>query len=91
MILTPPSPPDHVVADAAQMLKNCSLVGLFWGAHLTHEPKTLFSSAATLVDLWADGQIRPHVCAKVPLSCAHDAFDLLESRQSTGKVVIVPD
>jgi len=31
------------------------------------------------------------VCERVPLERAHDAFALLEGRQSTGKIVIVPE
>jgi len=65
--------------------------GVFWGAHLQHDPRTLLASAKQLVSWWASGEITPHVSACVPLSRAHDAFDLLESRQSTGKVVVVPD
>ena len=72
------------------LVKNISVAGLFWGAHLMHDPKTLLTSAATLVDWWAHGEIRPHVCAQVPLSRAHEAFDMLEARKSTGKIVVVP-
>ena len=73
------------------LVKNVSVAGLFWGAHLQHDPRTLLRSATQLISWWADGSIRPHVCERVPLSRAHDAFDLLESRKSTGKVVLVPD
>lgn len=71
------------------LVKNVSCAGLFWGAHLQHDPKALLRSAQQLVEWWSAGEISPHVCERVPLSRAHDAFDLLESRQSTGKVVIV--
>ena len=73
------------------LVKNVSCSGLFWGAHLQHDPATLLASARQLIAWWAAGEIRPHVCACVPLSRAHDAFDMLEGRQTTGKVVIVPD
>ena len=73
------------------LVKNIALAGLFWGAHLQHEPKTLLRSAQQLLTWWADGELQPHICERVPLSRAHDAFDLLESRQSTGKVIVVPD
>ena len=73
------------------LVKNVSCSGLFWGAHLQHDPATLLASARQLIAWWAAGEIRPHVCARVPLSRAHDAFDMLEGRRSTGKVVIVPD
>lgn len=73
------------------LVKNVAVSGLFWGAHLLHDPKTLLTSANELLAMWANGDITPHVCARVPLSRAHDAFDMLESRRSTGKVVVVPD
>ena len=73
------------------LVKNVGVSGLFWGAHLQHDPRTLIKSAKALLEMWASGQITPHICERVPLGRAHDAFDLLESRRSTGKVVIVPE
>ncbi|KAL1529436.1 hypothetical protein AB1Y20_000384 [Prymnesium parvum] len=72
------------------LLKNISLSGLFWGAHLIHDPKTILSSAEELVQLWLAGKIRPHIGARVPLSQANDAFAMIESRHSVGKVVLIP-
>ena len=73
------------------LVKNVSVSGLFWGAHMIHEPKTLLKSANQLVEWWAEGRITPHVCARVPLKEANKAFELLEGRTSVGKVVLVPN
>ena len=72
------------------LVKQVSLIGLFWGANLQHDPRTLLTSAKQLVEWWAAGEIKPHIHERVPLARAHDAFDLLESRQTVGKVVVVP-
>jgi len=72
------------------LVKNVSVHGLFWGAHLMHDPATLMASARQLVEWWAAGDIKPHVSGRVPLERANEAFELVTSRKSTGKVVIVP-
>ena len=72
------------------LVKNVSLLGLFWGAHLVHDPPTLLTSAQQLVDWWLAGDIKPHVSERLPLAKANEAFALIEGRQTTGKVVLVP-
>lgn len=72
------------------LVKNVSVAGLFWGAHLLHDPATLLSSANQLVEWWLNGDIKPHVCARLPLDKANEAFAMIEGRASTGKVVLVP-
>ena len=37
---------------------------------------------------WIEGHVTPHVCARVPLAEANKAFEMVQSRVSTGKVVI---
>jgi len=72
------------------LVKNVSVSGLFWGAHLIHDPATLQASAQQLIRWWLEGAIQPHVGLRVPLERANDAFEAITSRTSTGKVVIVP-
>ena len=43
-----------------------------------------------LLALWRRGAIRPIVGAEFPLEQANEALELIASRQSTGKVVLVP-
>ena len=72
------------------LVKNVSVSGLFWGAHLIHDPKALLRSAEQLVEWWAAGEVTPHVCARLPLEEANAAFAMIEGRASTGKVVLIP-
>ena len=47
-------------------------------------------SAKQLIDWWLKGEIKPHICARVPLADANRAFDIIDTRKSVGKVVLVP-
>ena len=48
--------------------------GLFWGAHLIHDPQTMMASAQQLVRWWLDGAIRPHATDLPRLYVAGEAF-----------------
>jgi len=72
------------------LVKNVSVAGLFWGAHLLHDPATLMASADQLISWWLAGDISPHVGERVPPARAHEAFGLIQGRQSPGQVGLVP-
>lgn len=72
------------------LVKNLTVIGLYWGAYLRHAPDVLAESARTLLDWWQAGRIVPHVSNVLPLAEAEAALDLLRSRSATGKVVLVP-
>lgn len=72
------------------LVKNLSVMGLYWGGYLKFRPDILTSSLATLFDWYAQGCLKPHVSHVLPLEQAGEALELLRSRQSTGKVVVTP-
>lgn len=72
------------------LVKNISVIGLYWGGYIGFAPETLTGSLATLFDLYRDGGLRPHIGARFPLAEAGDALALLKARKSTGKVVVTP-
>jgi len=72
------------------LVKNISIVGVFWGAYAGRNPKVLTGSLLTLLGWHAEGKLKPHVSATYPLEKAADAMFALINRQSTGKVVITP-
>ncbi|MEI4231662.1 NADPH:quinone oxidoreductase family protein [Roseovarius sp. D22-M7] len=70
------------------LVKNLSVMGLYWGGYLKFHPEVVTDSLRTLFDWYAEGRIRPHVSHVLPLEQAEEALDLLRSRTSTGKVVV---
>jgi NADPH2:quinone reductase len=45
---------------------------------------------ARAIELLGSGTVRPAIAARIPLSEARRAHDLIESRQATGKIVLKP-
>ena len=70
------------------LLKGCSLVGVFWGAHTRREPDLHASNLKALFELFESGKIKPHVTELHGLERFTEALDVLNTRRSTGKVVI---
>ncbi|WP_412504758.1 NADPH:quinone oxidoreductase family protein [Roseovarius sp. SYSU LYC5161] len=72
------------------LVKNLSVLGLYWGGYLKFRPEVITDSMARLLDWYAQGRLHPHVSTVLPLSEADSALDLLRRRKSTGKVVVTP-
>jgi len=70
--------------------RNVSAVGFYLGRLLAHRPEVVRAAVGELLELWRDGAVRPLVGVELPLERAADAHELLESRRSHGKVVLVP-
>jgi NADPH2:quinone reductase len=70
------------------LVKNISVLGLYWGGYLAFRPEVLTGSLAELMAWYTAGRITPHVSHVLPLEQAAEGMELLRSRASTGKVVI---
>jgi NADPH2:quinone reductase len=70
------------------LVKNISVIGLYWGGYLSFRPDVLTESLAELLSWFADGSIAPHVSHTLPLARVQEGLDLLRDRKATGKVVI---
>lgn len=70
------------------LVKNITVIGMYWGGYLKFAPKTLSHSMATLFDWYKQGGLHPHVSHQIPLPRAQEALDLLRDRKSTGKIVV---
>ena len=57
---------------------------------MRHAPDVVAECTRELLELWAAGTIKPHVGAEFPLADVEKAHELLESRGSVGKVVLLP-
>src|SRR3954466_12927213 len=52
------------------LLKGCEIVGVFWGAWVGKNPKKHQESVAELLQMYADGKIKPHVSETFALADA---------------------
>jgi len=70
--------------------RNVGVQGVYIGRLLRHAPEVIADCTRELLGLWRAGSIRPLVGAEFPLADVEGAHALVESRRSTGKVVLVP-
>ncbi len=70
------------------LVKNLSVMGLYWGGYLDFRPEVVTDSLAMLFQWYEAGRITPHISHILPLERAPEALDLLRARKSTGKVVV---
>jgi NADPH:quinone reductase len=77
--------------DPARLVgRNIAVIGFYLGRLLGFRPGLVREEVDELIALWRRGAIRPVVGAEFPLEQANEAHDLVASRRSTGKVVLVP-
>lgn len=70
------------------LVKNLSVIGLYWGGYLAFRPEVLTASMEKLFGWFQEGLLTPHVSEVLPLERATEGFDLLRGRKATGKVVV---
>ncbi len=70
------------------LLKNYSIVGVFYGAAMRNEPEATAAMYDQLMRLAADGAIHPHVQAVMRLDDASKAMQMIADRQVQGRVVL---
>jgi NADPH:quinone reductase len=77
--------------DPARLVgRNVGVQGFYLGRLMNFRPDLVRLEVAELLALWRRGALRPVVGAEFPLEQANEALDLIGSRGSTGKVVLVP-
>lgn len=72
------------------LVKNLTVIGLYLTPYLSFRPEVFGTSLTKLIRWYENGQLKPHISHVLPLEQTLDGFELLRSRQATGKVVIVP-
>jgi len=70
--------------------RNVGLAGFYLGRLLRLDPELVGEAVGELLGLWHTGALQPLVGAELPLEEIEQAHALVESRQSVGKVVLVP-
>ena len=77
--------------DPARLVgRNIGVLGFYLGRLMGLRPDVVRLEVDELLALWRRGAIKPVVGAEFPLAEANEALALIGSRQSTGKVVLVP-
>ncbi|MFN7944402.1 MAG: NADPH:quinone oxidoreductase family protein [Blastocatellia bacterium] len=71
------------------LLKDMSVVGVYWGGYVERHPEYFHQAQAALLAMYEAGQIKPVVTAQWPLSEAPAAMRALAERKTSGKVVLM--
>ncbi|QJQ31145.1 NADPH:quinone oxidoreductase family protein [Sphingomonas lacunae] len=72
------------------LIKGFSVMGVRAGEYGRQFPEKGAENLAMVDAMAADGRIRPHVSAALPLDQWREGFDLLANRQVVGKAVLIP-
>lgn len=72
------------------LLKGCSVLGVYWGAWVRHNPQAYRANLAELARWCAAGRLSCHVHAAYPLAEMAQALKALTERRVMGKVVVKP-
>ena len=70
------------------LLKNCQVVGVFWGASTMVDPAGHQENVAELFEMYAEGKIKPFISSRYSLDEASAAITELVERRARGKIVI---
>ena len=70
------------------LVKNLSVMGLYWGGYLTFAPHILTQSLETLLGWYETGGLHPTISHTLPFDQFPQGLELLRDRKSTGKIVI---
>ncbi|MEM7803071.1 MAG: NADPH:quinone oxidoreductase family protein, partial [Chloroflexota bacterium] len=70
------------------LVKNCSVVGVYWGKYSQRNPAVLLESLQQLMQWYSQGKLKPHVNQTFPLSESVEAMHTLMNRKAQGKVVV---
>lgn len=70
------------------LLKNMSVVGVYWGGYLEHYPEYLRQAQEALFKMYEAGQIKPVVSQSFALADAVEALNSLATRKTVGKALL---
>jgi NADPH2:quinone reductase len=72
------------------LLKGCSIVGVFYGAHAARRPEAQRALTLELIEMLRDGRVKPTVTAQFSLDESAAALRQLMDRKVIGKAVVLP-
>ncbi len=72
------------------LVKEFSVVGVFWGNFTRFEPEVYAENMRELLGWHASGRVRPVIEGRYPLRDAPQVLERVLNRGATGKIVLVP-
>lgn len=72
------------------LLKGCAIVGVFWGDFIQREPQAAQVDLRDLIEMLAQGQIKPLISGRYSLQEAPQAILELSQRRAQGKLIVLP-
>jgi len=72
------------------LLKGCSIMGVFWSGFVSNQPKENMKNIMELVQMYAKGEIKPHIDKVYALADAKQALIDMMERKTMGKIIIEP-
>jgi len=70
------------------LLKNISVIGLWWGNYRLHNPQLIEDTQERLYQMYNQGDIKPIIHSEIEFTELPAALELLENRKSYGKVIV---
>ena len=70
------------------LLKNMSVIGLWWGNYRLHNPQLIEETQERLFQMYNEGAVKPVIHSAVEFKDLPQALELIENRKSYGKVVL---
>ena len=70
------------------LVKNISMVGVYWGAYRMREPAIITGSLHRLLAWFEEGALNPVISEILPLERAAEAMQRLLRREARGKIVL---
>jgi NADPH2:quinone reductase len=70
------------------LLKQASIVGVFWGAYARARPADNANNFAELFAWYEAGRLHPHISESFPLARYREALDIVMNRRAKGKVAL---
>ena len=70
------------------LLKNCAVIGVFWGEMAMREPELQQRNLEQILAWIAAGRLAPHIHKRYPLAETGAAIKSLETRGVMGKVIV---
>jgi NADPH2:quinone reductase len=73
------------------LVKNIAAMGFYFGSWRRHRPDLVAAAFRSLDGMAREGRLKPLVSHRLPLAAFRTGLALIQSRQSTGKVVLMTD